>query len=134
MVNRILKMILPDLTAKNQMELVDGGYKIQETEKYFDDEPNFAKNIQINHATIVSDSVTDLETVIVPETLQMLLLVINCIYELPNDLRHRILGNRKYQEKLKTSQNYCVVLSPHPEMKILSPLVKFSWKTEIELK
>ena len=103
MVNRIFKMILPDLTAKNQMELVDGGYKIKETEKYFDDEPNFAKNIQINHATIVSDSVTDLETVIVPETLQMLLLVINCIYELPNDLRHRILGNRKYQEKLKTS-------------------------------
>ena len=126
MVNRILKMILPDLTAKNQMELVDGGYKIKETEKYFDDEPNFAKNIQINYANIVSDSVTDLETVIVPETLQMLLLVINCIYQLPNDLRLRISGNRKYQEKLKTSQNYCVVHSPHSEMKILSPLLKFS--------
>ena len=29
----------------------------------------------------------------------------------------------------KTSYNYCLVLSPPPEMKILSVLVKISWKT-----
>ena len=86
-------MILPDLTAKNQMELVDGGYKIKETEKYFDDEPNFAKNIQINHANIVSDSVTDLETVIVPETLQMLLLTSYLTITLKHLTKSNYYGN-----------------------------------------
>ena len=40
---------------------------------------------------------------------------------------------RKYQENLKTSQNYCLVLTPPPEMKILSALPKIVWKAEIEL-
>ena len=86
-------MILPDLTAKNQMELVDGGYKIKETENNFDDEPNFAKNIQINHATFVSDLVTDLETVIVPETLQMLLLTSYLTITLKQLTKSKYYGN-----------------------------------------
>ena len=36
------------------------------------------------------------------------------------------LENRKNQEKLKTSKNYCVALSPFHEMKILSVLIKIS--------
>ena len=34
----------------------------------------------------------------------------------------RILGKKKYQENLKMSQNYCLKLSPPPEMKILSEI------------
>ena len=49
---------MPDLTAKNQIELVDSGYKIKEhseTKSKLDNKPNFTKNIQINHETTVSD-------------------------------------------------------------------------------
>ena len=42
-------------------------------------------------------------------------------HELPNDLRLR-----KYQEDLKTSYNYSLVLSPAPKIKILSILAKNS--------
>ena len=33
---------------------------------------------------------------------------------------------KKYQENLKTLLNYCLVLDPPPELKILSVLVKIS--------
>ena len=39
---------------------------------------------------------------------------------------------RKYQEIFKTSCNYCAVLSPLLEMKIISGLAKISCKIEIE--
>ena len=41
------------------------------------------------------------------------------------------LGN--VRKNLKTSQNYCLELSPPPEIKILSVIVKNSLKTQIEL-
>ena len=40
---------------------------------------------------------------------------------------------RKYQENVKTSSNYSLVLSFLPNMKILLILAKNSWKIEIEL-
>ena len=40
---------------------------------------------------------------------------------------------RTYQENIKTSWNYCLGLSPPPEMKILSVLAKISRKMKIEL-
>ena len=40
---------------------------------------------------------------------------------------------RKYKENLKSLYNYFLVLSPPPEIKVLSVLVKISLKTEIEL-
>ena len=52
-------------------------------------------------------------------------------HELPKDLRLRILGNSKISRK---SQNFIdAVYSSSPDMKILSVLVKISWKTEVEL-
>ena len=45
-------------------------------------------------------------------------------HELPNDLRLRTLGNQ--EEDLKTSQNYSLVLSLAPKIKILSILAKNS--------
>ena len=54
-------------------------------------------------------------------------------YELRNSLWLRILELRKFQENLKTSYNYFLAISPFPEIKILSALVKISWKTKIEL-
>ena len=54
-------------------------------------------------------------------------------HELPNDFRLRTLEKiRKYQD-LKTLQNYGLVLSVAPKIKILSILAKNSWKIEIEL-
>ena len=40
--------------------------------------------------------------------------------------RLKTLEIKKYQEILKTLHNYCLVLSPPHEMKILSLLVKIS--------
>ena len=40
---------------------------------------------------------------------------------------------RKYQQNLKTSQNYCLALSPPPKIKTLSVLARISRKTEIKL-
>ena len=47
--------------------------------------------------------------------------------DLPKDLKFR-----KYHKNLKTSFNYCLALSPTPEMKIPSALANISRKTEIK--
>ena len=58
-------------------------------------------------------------------------LYIRVAYEFPNDLRPRMFGYEKISGK---SQNFIdLVFSPTPEMKILSALVKISWKKEVEL-
>ena len=80
-----LKVLLSDMTAKNQIELVDSGYKINQNEVQDDndneaqddndDNCNFVKNTQIDCTSSVSDNlVTNLETVIIPETQQTPLL------------------------------------------------------------
>ena len=51
--------------------------------------------------------------------------------ELPNHLRLKKLGNLKNQENLETLQNYCLALSPPPEMKILSVLIKSPEKPKL---
>ena len=79
-----LKVLLSDMTAKNQIELVDSGYKINQNEVQDDndneaqddndDNCNFVKNTQIDRTSSVSDNlVATLETVI-PETQQTPLL------------------------------------------------------------
>ena len=55
------------------------------------------------------------------------------VIELPNNLRLRILRNQEISGKCQILIAYCLMLSPPPEMKILSVLVKIFWKTEIEL-
>ena len=68
-----LKVLLSDMTAKNQIELVDSSYKIKQNEAQndHDDNCNFPKNTQIDCKSSVSDNlVANLETVIIPETQQ----------------------------------------------------------------
>ena len=74
-----LKVLLSDMTAKNQIELVDSGYKIKQNEAQGDndDNCNFVKNTQIDCTSSVSDNLpANLETVI-PETQQTLLLSVS---------------------------------------------------------
>ena len=73
-----LKELLSDMTAKDQIELVDSGYKIKQNEAQddndFDDNCNFVKNTQIDCTSSVSDNlVAKLEPVIIPETQKTLL-------------------------------------------------------------
>ena len=79
------KALLSDMTAKNQIELVDGSYKINQNEVQGDndneaqddndDNCNFVKNTQIDCTSSVSDNlVANLETVIISETQQIRLL------------------------------------------------------------
>ena len=79
-----LKVLLSDMTAKNQIELVDSSYKIKpneaqddndnEAQDDNDDNCNFVKNTQIDCTSSVSDNLAaNLETVI-PETQQTPLL------------------------------------------------------------
>ena len=52
-------------------------------------------------------------------------------HKLPNDLRLRNLGNYKISGK---SQKFIdLVHSPSLKMKILSVLIKISWKAEVEV-
>ena len=80
-----LKGLLSDMTAKNQIELVDSGYKIKQNEVQDDndneaqddndDNSNFVKNTQIDCPSSVLDNlVANQETVIIPETQQTPLL------------------------------------------------------------
>ena len=80
-----LKELLSDMTAKNQIELVDSDYKIKQNEgqdgndneaqNVNDDNCNFVKNTQIDCTSSVLDSLeANLETVIIPETQQTSLL------------------------------------------------------------
>ena len=80
-----LKVLLSDMTAKNQIELVDSGYKIKQNEVQDDndneaqddndDNSNFVKNTQIDCPSSVLDNlVANQETVIIPETQQTPLL------------------------------------------------------------
>ena len=67
------------MTAKNQIELVNSGYKIKQNEAQDDndndDNCNFVKNTQIDCTSSVSDNlVANLETVIISETQQIRLL------------------------------------------------------------
>ena len=76
-----LKGLLSDMTAKNQIKLVDSDYKIKQNEEQDDndneaqddddDNSNFVKNIQIDCAYSVSDNLlANQETVVIPETQQ----------------------------------------------------------------
>ena len=80
-----LKELLSDMTAKNQIELVDSDYKIKQNEgqddndneaqNVNDDNCNFVKNTQIDWTSSVLDSLeANLETVTIPETQQTSLL------------------------------------------------------------
>ena len=80
-----LKELLSDMTAKNQIELVDSDYKIKQNEgqddndneaqNVNDDNCNFVKNTQIDWTSSVLDSLeASLETVTIPETQQTSLL------------------------------------------------------------
>ena len=71
--NGSLKVLLSDMTAKNQIELVNSGYKIKQNEAQDDndndDNCNFVKNTQIDCTSSVSDNlVANQATVIIPET------------------------------------------------------------------
>ena len=75
----ILKELLSDMTAKDQIELVDSRYKIKQNEAQDDngfyDNCNFVKNTQIDCISSVSDNlVANLETIIISETQQTSLL------------------------------------------------------------
>ena len=68
-----LKELLSDMTAKDQIELVDSGYKIKQNEAQdvndFDGNCNFVKSTQIDCTSSVSDNlVANSETVIILET------------------------------------------------------------------
>ena len=74
-----LKVLLSDMTAKSQIELLDSGYKIQQNEAQDDNEneaqydnndnSSFVKNTQIDCTSSVSDNlVANQATVIIPET------------------------------------------------------------------
>ena len=69
-----LRELLSTMTAENQIELVDGAYKIKEnkeTGSNLDDDMNFVENKQIESINTVSDLVNASETIIIPETQQM---------------------------------------------------------------
>ena len=83
--NESLKELPSDMTAKDQIELVDSSYKIKQNEAQDgndneaqddnDDNCNFVKNTQIDCTSSVSDNLAaNLETVIIPETQQIPLL------------------------------------------------------------
>ena len=77
--NGSLKVLLSDMTAKNQIELVSSGYKIKQNEAQDDNDNddicNFVKNTQIDCTSSVSEHlVANLETVIISETQQIRLL------------------------------------------------------------
>ena len=55
------------------------------------------------------------------------------IYELPHDLRLGCYEIKKYQENLKTTHNYRLVLGLPSRKKIWSILVQNSGRKEIEL-
>ena len=68
------------MTAKDQIELVDSGYKIRQNEAQddndFDDNCNFVISTQIDCTSSVLDNLAvNLETVIIPETQQIPLLL-----------------------------------------------------------
>ena len=91
-----LKELLSDMTSTNQIEIVDFGYKIKEnveTDYSFDDDPNFVKNTQINHTNSASDSATELEIVIIPETRQTLLLISDLPITLKRPIKSKEYGN-----------------------------------------
>ena len=74
-----LTVLLSDMTAKNQIELVNSDYKIKQNEAQDDndndDNCNFVKNTQIDCTSSVSENlVANLETVIISETQQIRLL------------------------------------------------------------
>ena len=72
-----LKELLSDMTAKDQIELFDNGYKTKQNEAQddFDGNCNFVKNTQIDFTSSVSvNLVANLEAVIIPETQQAPLL------------------------------------------------------------
>ena len=50
----------------------------------------------------------------------------------PQVKRTVIINCQTILKKLTILKNYCLLLSPPPEMKILSVLAKFSWEIEIE--
>ena len=78
-----LKELLSDMTAKDQIELADSGYKIKQNEAQddndFDNNCSFVKNTQIDCTSSVSDDLTaNLETVVIPEIQQTPLLLPIC--------------------------------------------------------
>ena len=92
-----LKGLLSDMTAKNQIELVDSGYKIKQNEAQDDndDNSNFVKNTQIDCTSSVSDNlVANQETVIIPETQQTPLLPPN-LSVTPRRLNRYIMATSK---------------------------------------
>ena len=98
-----LKGLLSDMTAKNQIELVDSDYKIKQNEEQDDndneaqddddDNSNFVKNIQIDCASSFSDNLlANQETVIIPETQQTPLI---CQLLLDDQLNRHIMTTPK---------------------------------------
>ena len=73
-----LKVLLSDMTAKNQIELVSSGYKIKQNEAQDDndndDNCNFVKNTQIDCTSSVSDNLVAILETVIPETQQTPLL------------------------------------------------------------
>ena len=98
-----LKGLLSDMTAKNQIKLVDSDYKIKQNEEQDDndneaqddddDNSNFVKNIQIDCVYSVSDNLlANQETVIIPETQQTPLI---CQLLLDDQLNGHIMTTSK---------------------------------------
>ena len=79
-----LKVLLSDMTAKNQIELVDSGYRIKQNEAQGDndneaqddndDNCNFVKNTQIDCTSSVLDNLAANLEIVIPETQQTPLL------------------------------------------------------------
>ena len=120
-----LKVLLSDMTTKNQIELVDSGYKIKqnkaqddndnEAQYNNDDNCNFVKNTQIDCTSSVSDNlVANLETVIIPETQETPLLPsdlsvtpsqqIKSVYN--NNTQSFISLQNMFLKKIETMKNF----------------------------
>ena len=101
-----LKELLSDMTAKDQIELFDNGYKTKQNEAQddFDGNCNFVKNTQIDFTSSVSvNLVANLEAVIIPETQQTLLLRPICQLLLDDQLNRYIMTTPKVLFLCKTS-------------------------------
>ena len=101
-----LKELLSDMTAKDQIELFDNGYKIKQNEAQddFDGNCNFVKSTQIDFTSSVSvNLVANLEAVIIPETQQTPLLRPICQLLLDDQLNRYIMTTPKVLFLCKTS-------------------------------
>ena len=108
-----LKVLLSDMTAKNQIEFVDSCYKIKQNEVQDDNEDNcnFAKNTQIDCTSSVSNNLlANLETVIIPETQQIPLLPSDLLVTTRQPIKS-VYNENRLKKKIEEIENFTTSLS-----------------------